>query len=54
MRALGIVIDNGAMDCDNDGDIDLNVIRGQGASHQADPADDATDPVRLVHGVKLQ
>lgn len=48
------VIDNGAFDCDNDGDIDPNVIKGQGASHQADPAADVSDPVRQVHGVKLQ
>ena len=48
------VIDNGAMDCDNDGDIDPNVIKGKAPSHQADPAADPSDPVRLVHGVKVQ
>ncbi len=48
------VIDNGAFDCDNDGDTDPNVIKGQGAQHQADPAADPSDPVRQAHGVKLQ
>jgi len=49
------VIDNGAFDCDGDGDTDPNVITGGARRQEAAPADMASsDPVRRVQGIPVQ
>jgi hypothetical protein len=51
----GRVVDDGAFDCDGDGDIDPNIIVGTRAEHGGNPvAELLSDAVKRIHGTLLR
>ncbi|HEV2750808.1 MAG TPA: right-handed parallel beta-helix repeat-containing protein [Gemmatimonadales bacterium] len=53
--ANAVVIDNGAFDCDRDGDTDPNILRGIAAGRGANPTTGASDPMPITRrGIVLQ